>query len=117
MRKSRRSIRRMVLKELLTHLKSEYDFELSSDAARNLLRSNAGIDTLLSFRSDSRLDEFRAALERLESGTFGRCIACKQMIEGTSLYAHITMRMCPSCDTKFNLRPVSADSQAGTSFR
>jgi RNA polymerase-binding transcription factor DksA len=104
MRKSKRSIRRIILSEILKHLKSEYDFELTLDAARDLLYSNAGVEMVLSFRSDSCLDDLQAALARLESGTFGICIACKHPIARAHLDNDVTRRVCPSCEAEFNHR-------------
>ncbi|HEX7572904.1 MAG TPA: hypothetical protein VF514_07405 [Bacteroidota bacterium] len=104
MRKSKRSIRRTILVALLRHLKSVYEFELTPDAVRELIYSNAGIDALLSFRSDSRLDDLQGALLRLESGTFGICINCKQSIARTQIDDDVTKRVCPSCEAHFNHR-------------
>ena len=104
MRKSKRSIRRRILVELLRHLKSVYDFELAPGAVRELIYSNEGIDALLSFRSDSRLDDLQGALLRLDSGTFGVCIACKQSITQTHMDDDVTRRVCPSCEAQYNHR-------------
>jgi RNA polymerase-binding transcription factor DksA len=112
MRKSKRSIRRTILVELLRHLKSAYDFELTPDAVRELIYSNSGIDALLSFRSDSRLDDLQGALSRLESGKFGICIACKQSIAQTQMDDDVTTRVCPSCEAHFNHRWVETDLHA-----
>jgi RNA polymerase-binding transcription factor DksA len=110
MRKSKRSIRRTLLVELLRHLKSVYDFELTPDAERELLYSSTGIDALLSFRSDSRLDDLHGALLRLESGKFGICIACKQAIAGELMDLDLTKRVCPSCEAHFNHRWIETDA-------
>jgi RNA polymerase-binding transcription factor DksA len=112
MRKSKRSIRRSILVALLRHLESVYDFELAPDAVRELIYSNAGIDALLSFRSDSRLDGLQGALLRLESGTFGICIACKQSIAQTEIDDDVTKRVCPSCEAHFNHRWIETDVPA-----
>lgn len=112
MRKSRRSTRRIILVELLKHLKSEYGFELTPDTARRLLLSDKGIDALISFRSDSRLDNLHGALLRLNSGKFGICIACKQPIAQTSLESDITRRVCPQCEAQFNHRRSEASVSA-----
>jgi len=112
MRKSKRSIRRRILVELLEHLRSDYDLELPPDAVRGLLYSNAGITALLSFRSDSRIDELHGTLLRLESGTFGICIACKQPIAQPDLDNNITRRVCPSCEAEFNHRRPEVDARA-----
>lgn len=114
MRKSTRSIRRRILVELLRHLKSAYDFELTPEAARELIYSNAGIEALLSFRSDSRLDDLQGALLRLNSGTFGLCIACKQSITRTHMDDDVTRRVCPSCEAHFNHRWVEEDAMVSS---
>ena len=92
MQTSKRSIRRTILVELFKHLKSCYDLELTPNSVRSVLYSNAGIDALLSFRSDSHLDDLRGALLRLEAGTFGICIACKQSISQARLDSSIRWR-------------------------
>lgn len=102
MHKSKRSVRRQILLELLKHLKSNYDFELPPEGVRGLMNSNAGIDALFSFRSDAHLNALRSALTRLDAGTFGICIACKQSIALTSLENDITRRVCPSCEAEIN---------------
>jgi RNA polymerase-binding transcription factor DksA len=103
MAKSKRYYRRMIIFELLKHLKSDFDVELSQDEITNLFRPDAGIDALLSFRSDSRLDELHGALERLESGTFGFCVSCKLPIPHADLDSSVTRRVCPSCEAAINV--------------
>jgi hypothetical protein len=112
MDKGKCSIRRLILIELFKHLKSCYDFEVTPNSVRGVLYSNAGIDALLSFRSDPHLDDLRSALLRLEAGTFGTCIACKQLITRSRLDNDITMRVCSSCEAKFNYRWPEADVPA-----
>lgn len=117
MRKGKRSIRRTILVELLRHLKSEYDFELTPDAVRELLYANTGIDALLSFRSDSRLDDLHGALLRLHSGKFGICIACRQAIVWKLMKDDVTKRVCPSCEAHFNHRWVETDVRLALSVQ
>jgi RNA polymerase-binding transcription factor DksA len=114
MRKSKRSTRRTILIELLNHLKSQYDVKLTPDLIREVINSNAGVDALLSFRSDSRLDELRGALLRLESGTFGICIACREPIAQIQLDGDVTSRVCPSCESNFNHRRPEAKVAASS---
>ena len=97
MRRSKRAVRRQILVELLNHLKTEYDFELSQEAVRGILDSTSGIDALVSFRSDPHLSELQGALARLDSGTFGTCLACKGRIPTVHLDNDVTRRVCPSC--------------------
>lgn len=115
MAKSKRSIRRVIIFELLKHLKSDYDVELTPDVVRSLIYSRSGIEALLSFRSDSRLDDLQGALVRLESGLYGVCIACKQPIARAHLDSDVTRRVCPSCEAEFNHRAVMADAPASPS--
>ena len=102
MQKVKCSTRRTILVEIFKHLKSCYKVELKPNSVRSVSYSNTGIDALLSFRSDSHLDELCGALLRLEAGTFGICIACKQSIIQARLDNDITMRICPSCEAGFN---------------
>ena len=108
MRMSKRSIRRIIVLALLNHVKSAYDYELPEEDVRTMMYSDAGLDALLSFRSDSRLDDLRGALLRLESGTFGLCLACKTPIARIHLEGNITRRICPSCEAGLSHRPFSA---------
>ena len=111
---SKRSIRRVIVLELLKHLKSAYDCELPDDAVRTMMYSDAGIDALLSFRSDARLDDLRGALLRLESGSFGFCLACKTPIARIHLEGNITRRICPSCEAGLNHRFVASGHHASS---
>jgi len=105
---SKRSIRRVIVLELLNHVKSAYDYELPEEDVRTMMYSDAGIEALLSFRSDSRLDDLRGALQRLEAGTFGLCIACKTPIARIHLEGNITRRICPSCEAGLSHRRLAA---------
>ena len=96
--------RGQIILEVIKHLDTVYGIEFSPDPLRDLISSQAGIDALFSFRSDLRLNNLRAALARLESGTFGLCLACKQRIEPRFLDADVTIRVCPSCEAGFHHR-------------
>jgi len=96
------ALRRKVILEVLRHLESEYGLDLTPDGLSDAIYSGAGIDSLFSFRSDLHLNDLRAALARLESGTFGICISCKQPIAREILDTDITMRVCPFCEDRFN---------------
>jgi RNA polymerase-binding transcription factor DksA len=60
------------------------------------------IDALLAFKSDPKLDELRAALDRLEHGTYGVCITCKHPISREILQRDPGRRICPHCEQGFN---------------
>ncbi|HTY02013.1 MAG TPA: hypothetical protein VMG09_18455 [Bacteroidota bacterium] len=104
MQTNKRSFRRMILTEILNHLKTRYNLEVSPDAVKRLLHSNAGMDALFSFRSDTRLDDFRRALTQLDDGRYGICIACKEPIRQEDLAQDLTRRLCASCESGFNHR-------------
>ena len=102
MAQSKRSARHGILVEILRHLKTAYEYVPPTDSVRTLLNSPGKMDPLLSYRSDSHLDDLRAAILRLDTGTYGLCIACKKRIPQVSLDADVTRRMCPSCEADFN---------------
>ena len=99
-----RSFRRMILTELLNHLKSFYNLEVNPDVVKSLLHSNAAMDALFSFRSDIRLDNLRRALVQLDDGKYGICIGCKDPIPQKDLAQDLTRRLCASCESGFNNR-------------
>ena len=51
----------------------------------------------LDFRTDSRLMELKEVLERMESGTFGRCILCRQPLEEEQLKELLVTKLCEAC--------------------
>ncbi len=102
--KNKRATRRMILVELLEHLKTSYHLELTPDTARAILKSRQSIEALVSFRSDMRIEDLQSALARLDSGSFGVCISCKQRMAQAHLDRDVTRRVCPSCETELNRR-------------
>ena len=96
------ALRRLIISEVVKHLVSEYHVDPSQVAAADPVSSPVGIDALFSFRTDLRLDNLRGALARLEAGTFGYCIGCKEVIDWDVLHNDITARICPGCEDEFN---------------
>lgn len=101
MKKSSRHMRRIILERLYTHLKESYSIStnelLNGDHA-----SLHQVDSILAFKSDSRLDELRAALERLEEDVFGLCLSCKEEIDPGLMDADPTRRLCEKCERVFS---------------
>lgn len=52
----------------------------------------------LDFKSDTRLLELRAALDRLDCGEFGRCTLCGTRIPIKILEASPAMHICSTCN-------------------
>ncbi|HSQ74233.1 MAG TPA: hypothetical protein VLT13_01670 [Bacteroidota bacterium] len=98
MKKSRRVMRRTILTALYAHLQDAYGLEIAEESFVQAQMSIQDIDALLAFKSDPRLDELRSALDRLERGTFGQCLACKGSIDLDLLEVDPTQRFCSSCE-------------------
>jgi RNA polymerase-binding transcription factor DksA len=98
MKKSRRVMRRAILSSLYAHLQDAYGVELAEDSFVHGQISIQDVDALLAFKSDPRIDELRGALDRLERGVFGQCLACKQTIDQELLSTDPTHRLCATCE-------------------
>jgi RNA polymerase-binding transcription factor DksA len=99
------AIRRVILSNLFEHLKLNYDFERPADSFVSGQISDREIDILLSYKSDHRLGELREALARIESGTYGKCIGCKQALSRADLEQDPARRVCSACEHSFSMRP------------
>jgi hypothetical protein len=97
-KKSSKHMRQIILGRLYTHLDQCYSITLSEDFPAGVPVSLHQIDALLAFKSDSCLDELHAALERLEDGTFGLCLSCKEQINDRLMEENPTRRMCERCE-------------------
>jgi RNA polymerase-binding transcription factor DksA len=98
--RSKRTMRRAVLKRLFDLLEWKYGISLGRDQLDGV--SLHEIDALLSFKSEPKLDELRGALDRIDEGTFGTCISCKRKISQDLLDADPARRMCPACEQEFS---------------
>ncbi len=66
--------------------------------------SIATLDRIMSFRTYEHFGELRAALERIEAGTYGLCVVCRRPIdEGILLQAPVE-RVCSSCTSDLTRR-------------
>ena len=107
MSRSKRVMRRRILQSLFDHLELNYGLEHIRESLINGQFTDREIDAVLAFKSDSRLDELRGALARLENGTYGICIGCKKMITQQSLDIDLTRRLCSDCERQFSHRLVA----------
>jgi RNA polymerase-binding transcription factor DksA len=97
-----RTLQRAVLSKLFDRLQECYGVDSSCDSFVNGRLNLHEIDALLAFKSDPQLDELRAALDRLEHGTYGMCITCKNPISWEILKGDPGRRICSRCEQGFN---------------
>ena len=95
-------LRDLLLDRLYYHLCDAYAFEWSRDRFLGEYLSMHGLDALLAFKSDVRLEEFGSALERLRAGVFGICLHCNQEIRTELLKVDLSRRFCQSCEREMS---------------
>ena len=110
MNRSHEAMRGAIIGQLFEHLNTEYGLEGPTATPSTDQVSNHDLDAILAFRSDRTLDELRNALLRLENGTYGTCIVCKQQMTQDLLDHDPTQRVCPGCAKKLNRRPLNTAS-------
>ena len=94
--KSKRAMRRVILSRLFDTLQEHYPVEFTKEWFSSL--SPHEVDAILSFKSGPTLEELRQALDRLEDGTFGVCISCKEEIGQKVLDSDPARRICFDCE-------------------
>lgn len=102
MKKSKRMLRRSILQCLYAHLQDAYGLEATAEQFVQDQMSDREIDALLAFKSDARIDELRSALDRLEAGGYGTCLACKSPVDQALLDADPARRLCGSCEVLYS---------------
>jgi len=102
MKKSKRVMRRAVLVSLYDHVQDAYGVDWSREAFVDGRLSLNELDALLAFKSDPRIDELRGALDRMQNGTFGMCLACKGHIDQALLDADPAQRLCVHCERLYS---------------
>ena len=102
MKKSSVDIRRSILRRLYSHLEEHYAITIPDSSLNKDSLSLHQLDALLAFKSDPHLDDLRAALDRLEEGTFGVCLSCKVQIEEGLMDIDPTRRMCDRCERVYS---------------
>jgi hypothetical protein len=100
--KSKRVLRRAILVRLYDHLLDAYGLDCPRESFVSGQLALREIDALLAFKSDPRIDELRGALERIEQGSFGTCIACKGEINQDLLVVDPAMRLCERCERLYS---------------
>ena len=105
MKKSSRHMRHVILGRLYTYLQDQYSISLPESFPLEDLRSHHQVDAMLAFRSDPLLVELRAALDRLDDGTFGVCLSCKEEIDEDLMDRDPTRRMCDRCERVYSHAP------------
>ncbi len=95
-------MRRAVLDKLFDHLEESYGIDWTRESFVDDQLSLHQIDAILAFKSDPTLDELRGALDRIEAGTFGECISCKQVISQDVLDSDPTRRVCSGCEVEIS---------------
>ena len=102
MKKSSDHMRYTILRKLYSHLEEHYALNIPQSAFREGGLTLHQLDALLAFKSDPHLDDLRAALNRLEEGTFGVCLSCKIQIDEELMDADPTRRMCEPCERVYS---------------
>jgi DnaK suppressor protein len=97
-KKSSRHFRYIIIEKLYSHLREHYSIGLPDEFPFGHKISLHQLDALLAFKSDARLDELRAALERIDEGTFGFCLRCKNDIADNMIDEDPTRRFCEECE-------------------
>lgn len=100
MQKGWLEMRRSIVLKICDRLEECYGREACGEARQKLSLPLNEVDELLAFRSDARLDELREALARIESGTFGLCLACRGRIEHRLLDRDPAQRVCGQCERR-----------------
>jgi len=92
--------------EILSSLKKEINEEISDvesnsvigdivDEANNIYELQ--VLSRLSQKEQEKLEEINAALQRIEEGTYGKCVVCGKPIEEKRLLAIPEARKCIKC--------------------
>ncbi len=99
------TLQRYLEQEIRKILRDDYSVEVDQETP---------IRYYLDFKSDSRLVELRDALERMDRGKFGICLACGGPIEISLLKSSPGVQFCASCLEANHLRaaePGNEDSR------
>jgi RNA polymerase-binding transcription factor DksA len=91
-------MRRLILTRLYDYLEQHYSVTRKREEFVTGAVGSHEIAALLAFKSDPSLNELKRALDRLDEGSFGRCISCKGMIARELLHEDPTRRLCDRCE-------------------
>lgn len=98
-------MRRQILSLMFSRLQEVGAVEQSREAFLGGTITLHDVDALLAFKTDPKLDELRAAFERIDGGTYGLCLCCKSPISQEVLDRDPTQRMCGTCEQQFVHHP------------
>ena len=101
MKRTTNEMRRAILRRLFEHLDEYYGTAWSKSTFVDGRLSTHQIDAILAFKSDARLNELRHALDRLDTGSYGRCISCKEEISQETLEHDPAQLVCSTCEQTF----------------
>lgn len=102
MKKSKRTMRRIILGKLYELMQEDYSIAVPRDTFLEGEFTHHELDAMLAFKSDAQVMELRIALDRLEEGTLDVCIGCKGRIAQEVLDADPTSRICERCEQELN---------------
>lgn len=105
MKRSKRSLRQVVLGRMFELLDRSYGIDMSREQFVGTALSHHELEAILSFKSDPQLEELHGALSRIDDNTYGVCIGCKQSIAEEVLVVDPARRVCVACEREFN-KPV-----------
>lgn len=57
----------------------------------------------LDFKTDARLLELKEVLAQMESGSYGRCVLCRQPVEPDQLRKLVLVKLCERCASKHSM--------------
>jgi RNA polymerase-binding transcription factor DksA len=79
-------------------MRDVYNYEGARETFIDGSVSLGELESILAFKSDPVLDELLCILERMETGTYGRCIGCKDPIARELLVRQPARRLCEPCE-------------------
>lgn len=98
MTKGMQAMRQAILASLYRHLQENYTGAFPPESFTKKTLSVRDVDALLAFKSEPYLIELRNAIERLDKGTYGVCVYCKERINHRALILDPARRVCPECE-------------------
>jgi RNA polymerase-binding transcription factor DksA len=79
-------------------MRDTYNYEGARETFTDGSVSLGELESILAFKSDPVLDESLRILERMATGEYGQCIACKRGIDAEMLRHDPARRMCATCE-------------------
>jgi len=86
------------LRDVITDLRIHW-VDIKSDVKSDKLISVIHSSRILDFITDKPLIEIRNAINRINQGTFGICVGCRNEIQADLLETKPTITICSKCAT------------------